>query len=78
MCHKNVLGNVVHTKVTKVAVELYKAQMISALVLLILKSDNKAELLLLQLLQTQLLLLRYFCKIMPLDLQDLIFTGPEY
>ena len=43
MCHTNVLGNVVHDKVTKVAVEFYKARMISALVLLILKSDNKAK-----------------------------------
>jgi hypothetical protein len=42
LCHTNVLGNVVHTKVTKAAVELYKAQMISVLVLLIRKSDNKA------------------------------------
>ncbi len=33
----------VHTKVTKVAVEFYEARMISALALLILKSDNKAE-----------------------------------
>ena len=32
-----------HTKVTKAAVESYKAQMISALVLLILKSDNNAD-----------------------------------
>ncbi len=38
LCHTNGLGNVVHTKV-----EFYKAQMISVLVLLILKSDNKAE-----------------------------------
>ena len=43
MCHTNGLNNVVHTKVTKAAVEFYKAQMISVLVLLILKSDNKAE-----------------------------------
>jgi hypothetical protein len=33
----------VHTKVTKAAVEFYKAQMISALALLILKLYNKAE-----------------------------------
>ena len=43
LCHKNVLGNVVHTKITKVAVEFLKARMISALLLLISKSDNKAE-----------------------------------
>ena len=43
VCHTNVLGNVVHTKVTKVAVEFYKAQMISALVLLLLNLDNKVE-----------------------------------
>ena len=43
LCHKNILGNVVHTKVTKAAVELLKARMISALVLLITKSDKKAE-----------------------------------
>ena len=29
LCHTNVLGNVIHTKVTKVAVEFYKAQMVS-------------------------------------------------
>ena len=34
LCHKNVLGNVVHTKETKAAVEFLKAQMIFALVLL--------------------------------------------
>jgi hypothetical protein len=38
-----VLGNVFHTKVTKVAVEFLKARIISALILLISKSDNKAE-----------------------------------
>ncbi len=43
MCHKNVLGNVVYTKVTKAAVEFLKARMISPLALLISKSDNKAE-----------------------------------
>ena len=43
MCLTNVLGNVVHTKVITVAVEFYKARMIFALVLQILKSDNKAE-----------------------------------
>ena len=43
LCHKNVLGNVVHTKVTTVAVKFLKARMISALVFPILKSDNKAE-----------------------------------
>ena len=43
LCHANVLGNAVYTKVTKVAVEFRKARMISALVLLIPKSDNKAE-----------------------------------
>ena len=32
-----------HTKVTKAAVEFLKARMIFALVLLISKSDNKAE-----------------------------------
>jgi hypothetical protein len=37
LCHKNVLGNVVHTKVTKAAVEFLKARMISTLVLLISK-----------------------------------------
>ena len=41
LCHKNILDNVVNTKVTKVAAELFKARMISALVLLIYKSDNK-------------------------------------
>ena len=35
--------NVVHTKVTKATIGFYKARMIFALVLLILKSDNKAE-----------------------------------
>ena len=45
LCHTNVLGNVIHTKVTKVVVEFYKARMISAIVFLILKSsNNKAEL----------------------------------
>ena len=39
----NALGNVVHTKVTKVTVGFRKARMISALVLLILTSNNKAE-----------------------------------
>ena len=39
----NALGNVVHTKVTTVAVGFRKARMISALFLLILTSDNKAE-----------------------------------
>ncbi len=43
MCQTNVLGNVVHTKVTKAAVEILKARMIFALVFLIRKSDNKAE-----------------------------------
>ena len=43
MCHTNVFGNVVHTKVTKVAVMFCKAQVIFVLFLLILKSDNKAE-----------------------------------
>ena len=43
MCHTNVLDDVVHTKVTKAAVEFYKAQMISVPALLILKLDNKAE-----------------------------------
>ena len=43
MCHKNVLGNVVHTKVTKDAFEFLKARMIYTLVLLISKSDNMAE-----------------------------------
>jgi len=43
LCLTNVLGNVVHIEGTKLAVEFYKAQMISELVLLILKSDNKAE-----------------------------------
>ena len=44
MCHTNGLaGNIVHTKVTKAAVEFHKALMISALVILIPKSDNKAE-----------------------------------
>ena len=42
-CLTNVLGNVVHTNVTKVVVEFYNARMIFALVFLILKSDNKAE-----------------------------------
>ncbi len=35
--HKNVLGNVVHTKVTIAAVEILKARIIFALVLLISK-----------------------------------------
>ncbi len=43
LCHKNVLGNAVYTKVTKAAVEFLKARMISALVLLISKTDNRAE-----------------------------------
>ncbi len=43
MCHKNILGNVAHTKVTKDAVEFLKARMISARALMIPKSDNKAE-----------------------------------
>ena len=43
MCYKKVLGNVVHTKVTKASVEFLNARMISALVLLIFKSDNKAK-----------------------------------
>ena len=43
MCYKNVLGNVVHTTVTKAAVEFLKAQMIHALVLLIPKSDNMTK-----------------------------------
>jgi hypothetical protein len=43
LCHKNILGNVVRTKVTKAAVEFSKARIISALVLMILKSDNKAK-----------------------------------
>ena len=37
------LGNVVHTIISKVVVEFHKARMISALVLLILTPDNKAE-----------------------------------
>jgi hypothetical protein len=43
LCHKSVLGNVVHTKVTTAAVELFKARMISALVFPILELENKAE-----------------------------------
>ena len=43
LCHKNVLDNVVHTKVTEAAFEFLKARMISALVLLISKSNNRAE-----------------------------------
>ena len=43
LCLTNDLGNVVHIKVTKVAVEFHKARMISALVFLILTSDDKAE-----------------------------------
>ena len=43
MCLTNDLGNVVHTKVVKVAVEFHKARLISALVLLILTLGNKAE-----------------------------------
>ena len=39
----NALGNVVHTKVTKVAVGFRKARMISTLVLLILTSNSKIE-----------------------------------
>ena len=42
MCQTNILGNVFQTKVTKVGVEFYKARMISAIVFLVLKSDNKA------------------------------------
>jgi len=41
--HTNGLGNDVHIKVTKAAVDFYEAQIISVLVLLFLKSDNKAE-----------------------------------
>jgi len=43
LCHKSVLGNVVHTKVSKADVEFLKARMIFALVFLIPKSDNEAE-----------------------------------
>ena len=43
MCLTNTLGNVVHTKVATVAVGFRKARMISAMGLLILTSDNKAE-----------------------------------
>ena len=43
LCHQNVLGNIVHTKVTKVAIQIHKARMISALALLILKSEKKAN-----------------------------------
>ena len=40
LCHKKVLDNVVHTKVTKVAVDFLKVvRMISALVLQIPKSN---------------------------------------
>ena len=43
MCHKDVLVNVVHTKVTKAAVEFPKARIIFALVFLIPKLDYEAE-----------------------------------
>ena len=43
MCNKNALGNVVHTKVTKVAVEFLKTRMIFELVFLILKSGDETE-----------------------------------
>ena len=41
--HKNVLDNVVHTKVTKAAVTFLKARIIPVLVLLFSKSNNMAE-----------------------------------
>ena len=41
LCHKNVLGNVVYTKVTLNFLKLDR--MISALALLISKSNNRAE-----------------------------------
>ncbi len=43
LCQTNIYGNVVHAKFTNVAVQFHKARMISALVLRIPKSDNKAE-----------------------------------
>ncbi len=43
MCLTDALGNVVHNKVAKVAVGFRKARMISAQIILILTSDNKAE-----------------------------------
>jgi hypothetical protein len=42
MCRKNVPGNVVNNKETKAAFEFLKARLISALVLLIPKSDQAA------------------------------------
>jgi len=42
-CRKSVPGNVVHAKVTKVAVQFLKARVISALDLLIHKSGHEAE-----------------------------------
>jgi hypothetical protein len=46
LCHTNVLGNVVHTKVSKAVVEFYKAQMISLTVLLILNQITRQNVLL--------------------------------
>ncbi len=43
LCHTNVLGNVVHTKVIKATVEFHKARKIFALVVLFPKSNYKAE-----------------------------------
>jgi len=44
MCRKNLHGNVVHTKATKVAFETLKARMISAPILLISKTWHDGEL----------------------------------
>ena len=43
MCHTNVLGYVIHTKVAKVAVEFLKARIIWSIFFLIDKSNNKTE-----------------------------------
>ena len=67
LCHKNVFGNVVHTKVSKTAVEYLKARMNSALVFFFLNQMTRQNALL-ELMQTKLLLLGCFFKRMPLDL----------
>ena len=59
MCRKNVPGNIVHTKVTKVAFEFLKARISSTLVWLIPKSNHDQNFLL-QLMQTRLVLFGYF------------------
>ena len=78
MCHKNVLGNVVHSRVTKAAVESLKARINSTLVFLIPKSDNEAECVVAIDASVFYGEGGYFSKMMPLDLKDLVFIGPEY